>query len=357
MATQVQTRRGTTAQNAAFLGVEGEITFDTQTKRLLTHDGVTLGGFAHALLSLAQTFTAKQTITPLVNTEALVVSGYSLTGANVQPLLSLAGTWNTTGTPAALLLDITDTASNANSLLVDLRVGASSKWKCDKTGKVTQTGVLLLPDGTAGAPAYGFSSSTHGFYRSGNSITVSILGAASASFGSSSALALLNNAASLLFGASSDTILVRDAANTLALRNATTAQTFNVYNTFTDASNYERGVFKFSSNVLTVGTEQAGTGAIRILRFMVGGTNRWDIISTGHWIATADNVLDIGASGSNRPRTGYFGTSLFVGATKVIGAQGAAVADASGGTVIDVEARAALNALLARIRTHGLIAT
>ncbi len=43
--------------------------------------------------------------------------------------------------------------------------------------------------------------------------------------------------------------------------------------------------------------------------------------------------------------------------TQVIGNQGAAVADAAGGATIDTECRAALNALLARLRTHGLIAS
>jgi hypothetical protein len=48
---------------------------------------------------------------------------------------------------------------------------------------------------------------------------------------------------------------------------------------------------------------------------------------------------------------------FYVGGTKVVGAQGVAVADAAGGAIIDVEARAQLNALLAKLRTHGLIAT
>ena len=43
--------------------------------------------------------------------------------------------------------------------------------------------------------------------------------------------------------------------------------------------------------------------------------------------------------------------------TQVVGAQGAAVADAAGGATIDAEARTAINTLLARLRTHGLIAT
>jgi hypothetical protein len=53
----------------------------------------------------------------------------------------------------------------------------------------------------------------------------------------------------------------------------------------------------------------------------------------------------------------YAVTAYYVGVTKVLGAQGAAVADASGGSVIDAEARTAINTLLARCRSHGLIAT
>lgn len=48
--------------------------------------------------------------------------------------------------------------------------------------------------------------------------------------------------------------------------------------------------------------------------------------------------------------------SLEVSGTQVVGAQGAAVSDASGGATVDAEARTAINALLARVRVHGLIA-
>jgi hypothetical protein len=40
----------------------------------------------------------------------------------------------------------------------------------------------------------------------------------------------------------------------------------------------------------------------------------------------------------------------------VVGARQSAVANASGGAVIDAEARFAVNAILATLRTHGLIA-
>lgn len=45
-----------------------------------------------------------------------------------------------------------------------------------------------------------------------------------------------------------------------------------------------------------------------------------------------------------------------VGGTQVVGAQGAAIPDAAGGATIDVEGRAATNAILAFLRTWGAIA-
>ena len=45
MATQVQLRRGTSTENDAFTGAQGELTFDTTNKRVRIHDGATAGGF------------------------------------------------------------------------------------------------------------------------------------------------------------------------------------------------------------------------------------------------------------------------------------------------------------------------
>lgn len=44
----IRRRRGTTAQHAAFIGAEGEITVDTTKKVVVVHDGMTPGGFAAA---------------------------------------------------------------------------------------------------------------------------------------------------------------------------------------------------------------------------------------------------------------------------------------------------------------------
>ena len=45
MATQVQFRRGTTAEHSGFKGADGEETVDTSLKTVVIHDALTNGGF------------------------------------------------------------------------------------------------------------------------------------------------------------------------------------------------------------------------------------------------------------------------------------------------------------------------
>jgi len=93
---------------------------------------------------------------PNANTALLAFSGFSLTGSNAQSLVDLAGTWSTSGTPTAFKLNVTDTASNAASLLLDLQVDGTSKFKVTKAGQTTVdelvftnllTGVIYAGDG------------------------------------------------------------------------------------------------------------------------------------------------------------------------------------------------------------------
>ena len=44
MAIQIQLRQGTTTENNAFTGANGELTYDTEKKQLRVHDGSTVGG-------------------------------------------------------------------------------------------------------------------------------------------------------------------------------------------------------------------------------------------------------------------------------------------------------------------------
>jgi hypothetical protein len=44
MSKQLQLRRGTTTDHATFTGAIGEVTYDTDKRTLITHDGVTQAG-------------------------------------------------------------------------------------------------------------------------------------------------------------------------------------------------------------------------------------------------------------------------------------------------------------------------
>jgi hypothetical protein len=71
------------------------------------------------------------------------------------------------------------------------------------------------------------------------------------------------------------------------------------------------------------------------------------------WVIDRDRTMRFGGSGwADDPvrDDGYF-----VGDERVLAARQAAIADPSGGTTVDSEGRAALAALLAALRTHGLI--
>jgi hypothetical protein len=85
-----------------------------------------------------------------------------------------------------------------------------------------------------------------------------------------------------------DAFIRRDAADIIAIQNATTAQTFRVYNTYTSGTSYERGVFDWATtaNVLAIGTEKGSSGgSTRNLKFIIAGTTKLDygIANAGKW--------------------------------------------------------------------------
>lgn len=88
------------------------------------------------------------------NTSALVSTGYSLTGANAQSLLSLAGTWNTSGSPAAINLNITDTASASGSRLLDFRVGGAVMFQIEKSGLINACNSIVFAMNADNTPMF-----------------------------------------------------------------------------------------------------------------------------------------------------------------------------------------------------------
>ena len=87
MSTQVQYRRGSNVQVAAFTGALGELVIDTTNKIVVVQDGATVGGFAQVGLTAAQTLTNK-TLSAATFTGSSTGSGSisltgNITGANL----------------------------------------------------------------------------------------------------------------------------------------------------------------------------------------------------------------------------------------------------------------------------------
>jgi len=255
----------------------------------------------------------------------LVTAGNTFGTITASSPATISQTWNNGATTfTGLLANITDTASNALSLLQDLQVGGTSKFKVDKTGLIT-TGAA------SGSMAFGTTSST-GFYVQGANLGYQSGGnklwLSAANQFTLVAAARLSWVSGSDPNGNEDVFLYRDAANNLAQRNGTTAQGLRVYNTFTDASNYERGVFDWTTtaNTLTVATKAAGTGVARdinltsaanlfctastgVIQFITAGANniqfystnviRWQIAAAGAFIPGADATYDLGSASAS----------------------------------------------------------
>ena len=181
-------------------------------------------------------------------------------------ILDLSATWNAAGvTFGGIKLNVTDTASAAASLLMDLQVGGVSKAVITKTGKIGAGygyvfGSPQFYDASFGEGAglqikdlgsctiYGNANAIIGFSDGVNGVRID--GLRSIGFVNGHAIA-----------ASPDVRLWRDAAATLALRDGVNAHTLRLYNTFTDASNYQRLEMGWNTSTALVMNTGAGTGA------------------------------------------------------------------------------------------------
>jgi hypothetical protein len=193
----------------------------------------------------------------------------SLNGAASAPPASITGTWFTGGTATTtkpqVLIEPSGTTSTAWSTsgtglgvnagsgfagnLLDLQVNGTNR------ARISSTGELSL--GTNG-----------GLRFNGNNLEYTIFSIPWITFSSGN----VNLFSTGSFSIGGDTFIFRDAANIYAQRNGTAAQTFRLYNTYTDASNYERLATTWSSNVAYIKPENAGTGSARIFCPVTGGT-------------------------------------------------------------------------------------
>ena len=94
-----------------------------------TATGITRGLYINPTLTAAADWRAIEASGRVIISDTSTVAG-----TNAASLLDLSQTWNTTGTPIAFKLNITDTASASLSDLMSLQVGGSARFRVLKSG-------------------------------------------------------------------------------------------------------------------------------------------------------------------------------------------------------------------------------
>jgi hypothetical protein len=194
--------------------------------------------------------------------------------------LAVTQTWNDSATFfRAIQTNITNTQSQTESYHLLCNVGGAPVAYIRRDGRIV-----------AGANVYGGGGLESALLPQGVAV------------GNASYIGFCSN----LFANDSggDLRLFRDAADTLAQRRGTAAQTFRIYNTFTDASNYERGFMRWNANILQIGTEAAGTGSVRSIYIgqnngnittVIGGRTSHDGNGVGLFCAPSPSQCSIGS--------------------------------------------------------------
>ena len=124
MATQVQFRRGTTAEHSAFKGADGEVTVDTSLKTVVIHDAITNGGFpllrddgSNSSLALGSVNNCSLKfqgdpntglISPSADSISLVTGGISRLTIDSNGSVTIPGNVTVLGTLTATTTDFTD---------------------------------------------------------------------------------------------------------------------------------------------------------------------------------------------------------------------------------------------------------
>jgi hypothetical protein len=226
----------------------------------------------------------------------------------------------------------------------------------DESRALQATGVLplgTLNDSVVGAGATAYSQKT-----SGNSSLIGIFANAECYSVGTTVVSLKGQEIQAVIGGGVTATTVM-GLNVFSSGSATTWYGIKVEDVTGSTTNYAiytgTGLVRFGDavNVDAGSTTNAvvvtSTGAIQqSLRY--DGSNRLDLSVSSAGIVTYDAV---GASAAHVFSDSVQGTEFRVAGTKVVGAQGAAVADAT--DAASVIAR--LNDLLSRLRAHGLIAT
>lgn len=157
MSIEVQLRRGTNAENAAFTGQEGELVYTTDTKDLYVHDGTTAGG--QVVGSLAAIADDSVTFVKIEEIPANTILGNNTGGssdilelsvAQTQSLLNVADGATANSSDATLLARANHTGTQTASTISDFDTEvANNSAVTANTAKISYTDSAAVALNTA----------------------------------------------------------------------------------------------------------------------------------------------------------------------------------------------------------------
>ncbi len=351
----------------------------TGLKVVITDTASGAGSFALQILGGAAGATALFSVTKagfLNIGSGLETAGNIQSGTNLIAAAASFVYWNTRSVLASPLDGQINVTNNAQTIGVGLDFATDAVLKIRtraQTGDaaltcagITASGQVVVSLGAVGASSVAPTGNldTGLYFPSNNILEWAVDGVGQIRFGSDGRLTSIADFALGASVSTSDTFLSRKAAATWHLGAADAAspvaQTLGAQGARSGTDTDTGGAsFTMRSGIGT------GTGAVSSLIFatptvVASGTGaqsqvtRLSLSSAG--LSFADGVCDIAFGTVTGTKIGTATTQklAFYNSTPIV--QGAAVGDASGGAVIDVEARAALNTLLARVRAYGLLA-
>ena len=311
MPTQLQLRRGNTAQTATFTGAVAEITVDTDKKTVVVHDGTTAGGFSLALESaqldqfaftkanlafdransaFAQANAAYSTANTKFNSSGGTISGNVIVTGNVTPttdnvysLGSVGSRWKDLFVgPGSINIDGIVIGNNGGQIVIS---GASD----------------FVFQSTSGAPSVSSSATSNIALNAFNQANLAF-NQANTSYGSFAQANLAYNQANSGFGVAVSAFAQANLAFTAA-NNAVDTWVRNQANAAYDAANsaVTTGQANVGAGLITVtGAYQANVGAGRIADVASGQANVGaSVITLTNNIGNAFNQANLAFNAAN----------------------------------------------------------
>jgi hypothetical protein len=233
-------------------GDAGAVGWDDITDKPATFPATAGGADTQIQFNNAGALAGDSGFTYNTTNKTVALGGGVLTASN--PVLNLAQTWNNAAvTFEGIKLNVTNTASDVLSRFATFSVDGSDFVRILRRGAIVfPTSPGVQDPGVAGIGNYG---GTLTMWSGSGTRMISI---------STTDINVVSASASLSF--STGTALFRDAAGILAQRSGVTTQTSRIYNTYTDASNYERLALipGATSGWMQIAAQSAGTGTANI---------------------------------------------------------------------------------------------